>query len=157
MKAVLNIGGHAARPCPLDVDANLVASGECTGITIGIVRPLGLGYWLPDPDGELVALAYVIGWVDLQKDTLGEDSTSVKVSLEADGVKGTQVDEDSEINELPGPGVDCEALGEAEERNLCNAKAWARKNLEQESVRFDEDNDLQSNLLEACNGTIFEP
>lgn len=155
MQAVLDIGGHSS--CALHVNSDLSASGECSGITRGLVRPLGLGYWLPDPDAALVALAYVIGWVDLRTETLGANITAVDVSLVADGVTGTQVDRDTELNDLPGPDVDCRALTQAPERNLCEAEAWARQLLEQDSVNFDRDNDSQSNLQEACNGTIFGP
>ena len=46
--AILEIQGHD--PCDLAVDpATLTASGTCGNTTVGIVRPLGLGYWLPGP------------------------------------------------------------------------------------------------------------
>jgi len=69
MRAILDIGGH--EPCDLDINpTTLEATGECERITIGIVRPLGLGYFFPDSSQDLVALAYMIGWVDLGKETL---------------------------------------------------------------------------------------
>jgi hypothetical protein len=153
MQAVLDIGGH--EPCNLDINpTTLEATGECERITIGIVRPLGLGYVYPDGD-DLIPLAYVIGWVDLGKDTL-DNRSNVEVPLAADGVTSEQVDTNEGIAALPEED-DCAGLVDENERRLCIAKAWAEDRLSERLTNFDIDTDTESNLVEACNNTLIVP
>lgn len=154
MRAILDIGGH--EPCDLEVNSTtLEVSGECQRITIGIVRPLGLGYWYPNPGNDnLEALAYVIGWVDLGKETL-DNRSNVEVPLNADGISSEQVDTNDEITALPQED-DCAGLVDDNERHLCTAKAWARDRLTERLTNFDIDSDTESNLAEACANTLFD-
>ncbi len=160
MRAILDIGGH--EPCDLQVNsATLTVSGECERITIGIVRPLGLGYWYqaaPADDPE--PLAYIIGWVDLGKDSLDE-RTTIPVALTGDGTRSVQVDTEDEYAALREPPPSepnyCQNLtdGRDTNRNLLCAESWGRSQLAGRGANFDRDNDTESNLVEACNGTLF--
>lgn len=156
MVAILEIGGHD--PCTLEVNADtLESSGVCEQITIGIVRPLALGYRIPNPADELVDLAYIIGSVDLSKETLGT-RTNVDVNLVPDGVTGVEIYTDDEFTALPGED-DCASLVDEVERTLCISEAWAANQLSppiRAAADFDIDNDTEPNLVEACNGTLFD-
>lgn len=149
MRAILDIGGH--EPCDLTVNPiTLEATGQCERITIGIVRPLGLGYWYPDSDDALQALAYVVGWVDLKN---VDNQDNIDVPLLGDGTSSVQIDTNAETEALPTE-EECDTVVEVEARNLCSAQAWARDRLALED--FDIDNDDLSNLEEACANTLFE-
>jgi hypothetical protein len=140
MEATLDISGH--EQCQLSVAQGLEVQGDCE-VTIGAVRFLGLAYHWQD-----MMLAYVIGWVDLRKDALGEGATELDVALGGDD-RSTQVDTNDELDQLSADTAECsEAEGAA--GNLCNAGAWAKNLLA--SVDFDVDNDGDSNLTDACTG-----
>jgi hypothetical protein len=171
LQAILEIGGHD--PCPLSVDASsLRASGSCKGITAGIVRPLGLGYWLPEPGaGTLVPIAYLISWVDLRRDALEAGSDQVRATLAIDDTNSSFIYRDSEIDELPAPDEpNPHSETDAAQFNLFNARQWARCQLEAplwkdcssdtaRVVTFQRRSatDSQTNLEEACAGTLWNP
>lgn len=154
LRAVLEIGGHEDAPCTLTLDpTTLASSGVCGRITPGIVRPIGLAYSAPDPtNGRLHTLAYLVGWVDLRQEALDPAATEVSVSLNPDGVNGTQIDTDAEYDALPTQTA-AEREGDSARRELLKAEAWAKERLA--LVDFDLDHDTDSNLLEACAGTLF--
>jgi hypothetical protein len=142
MAATLDVSGH--EPCTLHVADDLVVQGDCT-VTIGTVRSLGLSYALQE-----MTLAYVIGWVDLTKDALGEDATELTVDLTGVGNTSAQVDTDAELDALPGDNDSCPSAAGAT-RHLCEAKKWARQRLEKAGTSFNVSADGTSNLVAACN------
>ncbi len=157
LEAVLEIGGDF-ESCVLDVDpTTLEASGTCDSILIGIVRPLGLGYWLPDPAAAgRVWLAFLISWVDLRKENLDPGSDTKSVALVGDGVSGEFIHRDSDVTALP----DKNAVNIANDEatfNLFEAQRWANLELfPKYGISFDRNTgDKTSNLEEACAGTLF--
>src|SRR5262245_32413348 len=64
MTATMFVGGHAAYPCPLALDAEFNASGTCPNVILGLPRPLLIVYDLP-VDTRVAQVAYNIGSVDL--------------------------------------------------------------------------------------------
>ncbi len=160
MRAILEIGGH--EPCPLTINsADLSARGECERITIGIVRPIGLGYWLPNPvqTTELVPLAFVIGWVNLEKEALEAGATSVTAVLDPSDPNVVQVDSDSELAALP-TDTDCLPLTDPDELESCDAQVYFKEAMVADGVHFDFEpggvGDGISNIREACDGTLFQ-
>jgi hypothetical protein len=162
MQAVLEIGGH--EPCPLTVDkATLAVSGDCDRITVGIVRPLGLSYWLPNPStSDPAALAYIISWVDLRKEHLGDATTEVAVNMTPDvPIVATSVAEllstNNDVQSLRDDAA-CTAITEDKPLQLCKAEAWAKGQFQtKQPINFDIDApaDNVANIVEACNGTLF--
>lgn len=153
LTAILNIGGRDE--CSLSTSSvSLTASGACDRTTIGIVRPLALGWWLPDPvTSELVPIALVIDWVDLRKESLGTPVYSVSATLDA-AARSTMVRSDAEANALPA--VDDNNNESDQDRfNIFEAERWAKNWVTERLVSFDLDNDGLTNLVEACAGTLF--
>ena len=162
LNATLYISGGYA-PCALTIDsATLTASGTCPNITAGIVRPLGLEYWLPDPvnSGAPVALAYILSWADLSAMTVGA-APDVPVDM-TPGVKAkllTTPDDVAALRSIPPapPVTDCNNPSDTETSNLC-AEDWAKNDAFRTNPIDFNINSLvgsTSNLLEACNGTLF--
>lgn len=156
MTAVLEIGGH--EPCPLTVDlSTLAVSGVCEPITIGIVRPLGLSYWLPNPSSsELAALAYIVSWVDLRKEKLGDSTSEVAIDLTPDGLAAELLTSNLDVQNLA-VGTTCAVLADDAAVQMCRAEAWAGELFKNLPINFDIDTpaDGVPNIVEACNGTLF--
>jgi hypothetical protein len=156
LQAVLAIGGHD--PCQLVVDpSTLAVSGVCDPITVGIVRPLGLSYWLPvGSTSDLAALAYIISWVDLRKETLGDTTAEVTVDLTPNGVVAKLLSTDLDVQNLRA-GTACTAITDDATLQMCKAEAWAKELFKTEPILFDIDTPLDGvpNIVEACNGTLF--
>ena len=160
LKASLTVGGFDDSPCPLDVDpSSLAVSGTCDGIKIRIVRPLGLSYWVPNPStSESVALAFIVGSVDLREESLGDTATEVSVDLTPDvPITATSVAEllttNADVQNLRNT---CTTITDDIPLQLCNAEVWARGTyFAANPANFDIDNDNESNIIEACNGTLF--
>lgn len=154
LRAQLEVGGHEETPCTLAVDpTSLGSSGTCGGIVAGILRPLGLAFSVPDPiTGEVRLLAYTVGWVDLSPEALDPGTTDVPISLTPDGEHGTQVDTQTE-RDLLATQAQAELESNPQRSALLKAEVWARGRLAY--VDFDCDVDGQSNLAEACAGTLF--
>lgn len=145
LEATFDIGGSES--CALVVDpVTLRPSGSCTANT-GLVRPIGLGYFVQHSGSvESVYLAYVVSSVDLTQ----AEATAISVDVS----EGTFLKNDAEVLALPTAST-CDGLPQGVEQNRCRAKVWAADRLAAESVGFDLDFDGETNLIEACAGTLF--
>ncbi|MBI5508848.1 MAG: hypothetical protein HY903_08855 [Deltaproteobacteria bacterium] len=157
LQAILDIGGHTA--CALAVDPpTLTSSGACEHITVGIVRPLGLGYYLPrpTPGSDSVPLAYVLGFVDLRREQLDAAAAAVPVDL-TPGTPATKLlTVAADVVALRGD-ADCGAVVDATDKNLCAAEAWAKGRFNSiQPMNLDLDTDGTENVVEACAGTLFQ-
>lgn len=149
MEATLRIGGGYT-PCDLVVANDLSVSGTCPQITVGLVRPLMLVYSLPLPNlGGNAQLAYHVGWVDLQKESLQPGQEEVVVSLD-NGVESCLAHDDAETDTW-------ETATNFSDR-LNSAKQWAFLQINApsstDSLNIDEaTGDNCSNIVELCNPT----
>ena len=159
MTAILNVAGYDARPCSLDVaPTTLEVSGTCDDITVGVVRQLGLGYWLPHPDPNPLdvkpaALAYIIGWVDLRIEHIGDTTTEVPASMTPDGVSAKRLTTNLDVESLRDDAA-CAMITDDAAKQLCAAEAWAKAEFATQ-LNFDIDSDTSANIVEACDGSLF--
>ncbi len=157
LSAELRVGGHVDLDCPLDI-VDRVATGGCSGITTGIVRPVALVWIHPDPAGgesvRPLPLAYFLTYVDLVKTSLEGGQETVTVSFVDDDEQGVFLTEQAALDQLVSP-----APEDASE--LDDAKAWLIENGREENgvldLSLDHDDDTCRNLTEACNGTAVDP
>lgn len=157
MQAMLQVGGYD--PTPLTVDpTTLAVTGASEPVIVGIVRPLGLSYWVPNPaTSELVALAYIIGWVDLRPEALSSNPAEVTVDLTPNGVTAKLLSTNADVVGLADSTL-CGTLTDAAAVELCKAEALFKAYFaDEQPIDFDIDNppDGVANIVEACNGTLF--
>lgn len=148
LEAIVRIAGGFP-DCELDVDASSRAYGTCSDITAGEQRPLWLVYQVrASPQAAPTALAVFVTYVDLKDLSATDDEVEVTLPGEGDG-KSAFAFEQSVLDAYPTTAAEGDDPLEF-------AKSFKSELFTKGSGTLDDDGDGCPNLVELCQGTLFE-